>query len=301
MIRKAARTNLKKPMAELAFAEAKEKKPGAVVEMFEQDDHRWTVTIVWDDNEVTVTQSDLLAFDELTGSAAPVVALRSMPTTAAVPRTVRAATAADPSDDELGVLSKRFESNGRPDAIGHDSTGGFSYGAYQIATRTGTMARFIAFLGTVDPAFQATLRAAGDADAARRGDATFQQAWRDLARDPAFLTAQHGFVKTTHYDPFLVHVRQARALEIAERSFALKNVAWSTAVQHGASNDVFESAMTKDEAGSLDDRAMIVAVYRERSRVDVRFARSSAAVKAAVRARFVEEGRMALRMLDASA
>jgi hypothetical protein len=37
----------------------------------------------------------------------------------------------------LGNLSKRYESDSKPGAIGFDAVGGWSYGLYQIATRFG--------------------------------------------------------------------------------------------------------------------------------------------------------------------
>lgn len=51
------------------------------------------------------------------------------------------------SNDRLGALSERFESGGRgPGTIsgGESDPGGVSYGTYQLASRTGTAARFLA-------------------------------------------------------------------------------------------------------------------------------------------------------------
>ena len=47
---------------------------------------------------------------------------------------------------DLGSISAKYESNGKPGAIGRDSTGGYSYGSYQIATKTGTMGTFMNYL-----------------------------------------------------------------------------------------------------------------------------------------------------------
>ena len=51
MIQKSAVTGLTKPLALQRFDEATQKLPGAVVEMIEQDDGKWTVTIVFDANQ----------------------------------------------------------------------------------------------------------------------------------------------------------------------------------------------------------------------------------------------------------
>jgi len=55
---------------------------------------------------------------------------------------------------ELGSLNGRYESSGNPGAIGCDKTGGWSYGTYQLATKRGTFAGFLAFLKTTYPGFK---------------------------------------------------------------------------------------------------------------------------------------------------
>ena len=73
--------------------------------------------------------------------------------------------------EELGTLSRRFESNGNPGAIGRDTNGGWSYGLYQLSARQGTLGRFLRFIGQ-QPEFSAAaaaLEAAGGESAARLG------------------------------------------------------------------------------------------------------------------------------------
>jgi hypothetical protein len=149
----------------------------------------------------------------------------------------------------LGVLSEKFESNGDPGAIGVDSTGGPSYGQYQIATKTGTMASFLKFLARTNAGFASKLEAAGGNAGATSKSAAFVAAWKELARDPAFRKAQHGFIKATHYDPFIQLQREKLAFDIDTRSPALQNVAWSTAVQHGPGQQGFRKRLERPSPG----------------------------------------------------
>jgi Glycosyl hydrolase family 46 len=280
MIKKAARTGLTLAAAQRAFNEAT-RLPGAVAEMAEQGDGRWTVTVVWDDTGAPVEALMLSVFEK---SASALT--RSTPSLADAP---------------LGALSERFESNGKPGAIGHDSTGGFSYGQYQIASATGTLAAFLAFLGRSTPALLAPLAAAGGASAALLGAAAFQQAWRSLAADTGFARAQHDFIQATHYDPLVARLNHDPGLDAGRFSRALNDVIWSVAVQHGPGNTVIQNALIGTVPNTLPEAVIINRIYAERSKVDRYFARSSAQVRAAVRARFAQERALALQMLQALA
>ena len=278
MIQKAALTNLIKPMALLRFNEARQR-PGAVVEMIQQDDGLWTVTIVWDDGREMNFQ-DLEAFDE-TAVKAP----NEVPVHAAAPTG---------SNDTLGQLSRKFESNGRPGAIGFDTKGGFSYGTYQIATRTGTMDKFLAFLAQQFPAFAQNLGAVGGGAAALAGSDAFRDTWIRLAADPAFADAQHKYIAATHYAPFAKRLLDKQGLNLDARTAVLRDVAWSVAVQHGPANEVFDAALLNKNAGTLSDAKIVPLVYGERSDVNKYFPSSTAQAKAALIARFKEELKLAM-------
>ncbi len=203
------------------------------------------------------------------------------------------------SVEGLGSLSAKFESRGDPGAFGKDRNGGPSYGAYQFASRVGGLANFLNFLKTAQPAFSAILDGAGGDAAGRRGDQAFIDAWKGIARDheDEFFKIQHAFIKVSHYDPFVRKVKQQVGLDVDARSLALKNVAWSTAVQHGPGNSIFRSAL--DGHDLSDDADVIRRVYAERSNVAKHFRSSTAAVQAAVKARFGKELDDALEMLNA--
>lgn len=202
--------------------------------------------------------------------------------------------------DALGSLSRTWESNGDPAAIGRDRNGGWSFGLYQIASRVGTMGAFLRFLrerAALRP-FHRALEDAGGEAAAKAGTARFQQEWRQLAEDPAFAEAQHEFIKHTHYDPYVAGLAR-RGIVLQGRSNVLHDVAWSTSVQHGpGAFSIFLRpwGALSDDARS-DDERLIRGVYRERSRTDVHFPSSNAATRASVRARFERELAAALAML----
>ena len=145
-MKKAARTGLEREMAQKRFDFLMEK-PGTKAWMFEQADGLWTVAWITADPGSELSETVAALGLDMTGAA-------EMTTITA-----------------LGRLSARYESNGRPDAIGFDDKGGFSYGAYQIATRTDTMTEFLASLKTHLPAMHAALLAAGGAEAAEAGSA----------------------------------------------------------------------------------------------------------------------------------
>lgn len=200
---------------------------------------------------------------------------------------------------ELGQLSQQFESNGKPGAIGFDTKGGFSYGAYQIAARPGTLDKFLRFLDDQFADFSQVLQAAGGSAAGRDGDAAFKEAWQRLALDPLFFQAQHQFIEATHYTPFVQHLLAELQLNVAAGSRVLRDVAWSVAVQHGSANRVFANALAGRTASAMPDRDIIVAVYAERSNVTKYFPSSTAKVDTALRSRFQSELAMALDRLAA--
>ena len=277
-IQRSARVGLTLRQAQTRFDEAMSR-PGVVAQMIEQDDHRWTVVVFVDDAGAPVAAAELSGFSKpLVTAPAPLPAAA----------THGAAQAGD-APESLGALSARFESNGKAGSIGHDSTGGFSYGAYQIATKTGTMARFLDFLRQQFTDMAQPLTAAGGAVAAEAGSNTFTTAWRKLAEDPRFLDAQHRFIEVTHYLPFAAKLLRDQGIDVAVRSAALRDVVWSVAVQHGASNEVFANALIGMATAEMSDLQIIDAVYAERSNVDKYFASSSPQVKASVADRFVAE------------
>ena len=89
-----------------------------------------------------------------------------------------------PKDYKLGTLSGLSESGNDPAAIGKDNAGGPSYGAYPIATYTGTMNKYLNFIKN-NPQYKKfydALERAGGNKAATLQDPIFINEWKDLSQ-----------------------------------------------------------------------------------------------------------------------
>ncbi len=201
----------------------------------------------------------------------------------------------------MGRLSARFESGGDGiAAIGYDRTGGTSYGKYQIASRVGSMKSFLSFLDGEAPDIAQRLRKAGPANTgSRRGG--MPDAWRAIAAEQPerFEELQEAFIRESHYRPALEAIVQRTGLEENSLSPAMREVIWSTAVQHGPAGAARIFDRADDLSGRPEDaayeRKLISNVYKIRAG---QFGSSTSQVRAAVRNRFREEQQLALNMLD---
>lgn len=209
-----------------------------------------------------------------------------------------------PGGDALGSLSAKYETGGRgPGTVssGTGDRGGVSYGSYQMTSkpRGGTVSRFVS-----QPGFPWRAEFEG----LTPGTPPFSKVWRQLAgQEPdRFHEAQHAYIKKTHYDPLVKKIRGDDGLRVNARSHALKDVVWSTAVQHGPNNSIVHRALrTVQESpkGHELDRVIIKAIYTERGRRKpdgnlTYFSRNSAGVQKGVARRFVNEEKDALKMLE---
>ena len=174
--------------------------------------------------------------------------------------------AIDDAPLRLGALSERFESGDRgPGAVsnGRGDPGGVSYGIWQLSSRAGTAAAFVAAEG-------ANWRA--EFASAAPGSAAFSEIWRAIAtHEPeAFSDAQHAFIERTHYRPAVGAVRQRTGLDLDTRHPAVRDAVWSVAVQHGGASGVLAAAVATADAaqGRGDpgyDRALVEAIYADRT------------------------------------
>jgi len=202
---------------------------------------------------------------------------------------------------EIGSLSRRYESNGNPATVstGRGDPGGKSYGAYQLSSKKGTATEYSNYLNRTNPDL------AKDFAGKKPGTAEFDAAWKQAAaRDPeGFLRSQHDFIKQSHYDPAAEGVKKSTGLDVSQRSDALRDVMWSTAVQHrnGASG-IVQKALAGRDPNTMTDNQIIDAIYAERGRKNasgkmVYFGKSSPAVQRGVSNRFENERRDAQKML----
>ncbi|MFW5730429.1 MAG: hypothetical protein ACOCV7_02170 [Desulfonatronovibrionaceae bacterium] len=198
-----------------------------------------------------------------------------------------------------GQLAARFESHGSSSAIGYDRRGGTCYGIYQLSSRRGTMGEFLDFLDDKAPDISSRLRNAGPADSGGKTGAMPME-WKVIAADQPERLAdlQHQFIEDKFYRPAAAGVGERLGLDMDQATFALREVLWSTAVQHGVygAMDIFQEAGASIDfkQGETSERRMIQAVYDERR---TRFSGSTQAVQAAVQNRFNQEMQMVLAML----
>jgi murein DD-endopeptidase MepM/ murein hydrolase activator NlpD len=203
--------------------------------------------------------------------------------------------------DLLGELSAKYETGGRgPGTVstGSGDPGGVSYGSYQMATKTGTVARFVA---------QSGFQWARDFQGLAPGTAPFTACWKRIASSEtdAFQRAQHGFIKKSHYDLLAAKMLAEDGLDVNTRSRALQDVVWSTAVQHGGATPIIHRAFANVKGKPTDDdfdKQLISAIYAERGRRKpdgnlAYFSKSSPSVQSGVSKRFKNEEQDALAML----
>lgn len=195
----------------------------------------------------------------------------------------------------IGTLSARYESGNRgSEAIGYDSTGGTSYGKYQIATATGTFDKFLSWCESQPGGMEvaARLRAAGEANTGTKHGKVPAE-WKKLVQEGAMGQLEHEFIKETHYKPALDKINNKEFVEKIKNSKALQDVLWSTSVQHGASGaaKIFNKAWDP----KLSDADLVRTIYSIRS---TKFGSSTSRVRASVMARFENEKANAIAMLD---
>ncbi|MBX3165543.1 MAG: hypothetical protein KF900_13790 [Bacteroidetes bacterium] len=181
------------------------------------------------------------------------------------------------SDNALGKLSEKHETGGRgADTVSSgkigkgkkDDPGGVSYGSYQMTSRTTSKDGTVKIGGRVGE-FVKSPEAKAFADkfvGLTPGTAEFTTAWKDVAKSSPdqFKQAQHDFIKRTHYDVNKAQISEKLGLNIDGRSSTLKDVVWSTAVQHGPNNKVFQNALKGKDVSKMSDEEIIKAVYQER-------------------------------------
>lgn len=229
--------------------------------------------------------------------------------------------AAGATAGDIGGLSAQFESGEDGiAAVGYDRHGGTSYGKYQISSRAGTMDRFLDFARQAAPDIASRLEAAGPANTGGK-TGEMPRVWREIAEEQPdrFEALQERFIHESHYAPALQAVSRAAGLNKGALSPALREVLWSTAVQHGpaGATRIFARALdnmaehqsaTQDggqgestvqagtaKAGRNFEKQLIREVYAVRSG---QFGSSSERVQVAVQNRLDREMKLALAMTD---
>ncbi|MBL1266114.1 hypothetical protein, partial [Candidatus Methylomicrobium oryzae] len=152
----------------------------------------------------------------------------------------------------LGQTSQFFES-GKGGAgtvsTGKGDFGGASYGTYQLSSKQGTLQNFLKASGYEN-----------QFEGLAPGTAEFNRRWKEIAQqDPAFGTAQHAFIKQTHFDPQMARLKQA-GIDIAGRGKAVQDAVWSTSVQFGGDTALIERALKGKDQAKLSDADFVSAL-----------------------------------------
>lgn len=211
---------------------------------------------------------------------------------------------------EPGALAAKFESGDEGiAAIGYDGKGGTSYGKFQIASRPGTMRNFISYLRDKAPDMAQRLAAAGPADTGGK-NGRMPTEWRKIAaEDPTrFEELQSDFIRTTHVEPAMSAITEATGVNFEQLPTALREVLFSTAVQHGPAgatriiNKAMESVsrdkllVAKNTTSAQNEgRRLITQIYNLRAG---QFSSSTSRVQTAVRSRLRQEMQEAIQMLS---
>ncbi|GFZ33956.1 hypothetical protein CSC2_44820 [Clostridium zeae] len=205
----------------------------------------------------------------------------------------------DFNDDLLGYVSEKYESNGNPGTYNTTpgDPGGTSYGPWQLAVKVGSVDSFLMWLKNENVDFYNTLISAKQADN-NTYSTNFNNAWSKLGTDhyDEFFEVQKKYIKVTYFDQ-LVKVLQNSGTDYSSRlnDYSVRNMLWSTAVQHGVGGAKNIIQIYKDVTNDVD---FVNDVYDERSKVDIYFSSSSDAVKQAVKTRFVSEKQFIQRILS---
>lgn len=169
------------------------------------------------------------------------------------------------SPERLGNLSMKYETGHVPGeevkaaakvSSGARDAGGKSYGAYQLASLKGQVAKFLAAEGA---------RWAGEfagMDPTRPG--AFEQRWKAIAaKEPgAFFDAQHAYIERTHYKPVADHA-VANRLDVNAMPKAVRDAIWSISVQHGGAKKIVSDAILR-LGGKRDPAGVVNALYDAR-------------------------------------
>lgn len=207
---------------------------------------------------------------------------------------------------ELGKYVQKFESGSKgPLTVAWDSTGGTSYGTYQVAARRGSAKEFINWASKHGGEFgkqfneamwkaNSQLPGGGGAHGLDSGskEGPTVDVWKKFASKDkeGFNNLEHEFIKTKHYDPALNglpgDIRQA-----VENDRGLQEALWSSAIQHGpgGARSIFKEAWKK--TGGKGGEDFIKAIYSIRG---TKFPSSTQKVRTSVQNRFKEEVGIAL-------
>ena len=197
-----------------------------------------------------------------------------------------------PMASGFGSIAEKYETGGKGSStVGWDSTGGTSYGKYQIASKVGSMDAYIKHLAQTNPEAAAQLQAAGPSDTGSTSG-KFVDTWKQLSQSGALGDTEASFMKKQSYDPAMAGIKNKGLQDMIGGDKGLQEMLFSTSTQHGAGgasgimNKVYKEGMTKED--------LVKATYAERG---TRFGSSTPEVQKSVQSRFGREQADVLAMM----
>jgi len=121
-------------------------------------------------------------------------------------------------------------------STGIGDAGGVSYGAHQLSSKTGTMAKFLS-----SPEGQPF---AAEFQGMSPGSAAFNKKYEQVAneRGAEFAKAQKGFIDRTHYAPMVNNVLKGTGMDFSKKGKAVQEMLYSTGVQYGSGTSVINNS-----------------------------------------------------------
>lgn len=196
-------------------------------------------------------------------------------------------------DGRIGAVSAQYEASSKgAAAIGYDSTGGTSYGLYQLSSTRGSVDNFMKYLSVNDPSAYTNLNTA--AANGGYGGSAFKSAWQnEAANNSKFGGEQTCYIKQAYYDVAASNIKSKYGIDVNSQPLAVQQAVWSTAVQMGPNSNVFTNAYSGlSSSSSAADQ--INAIYDERGKTTSSgslsyFSSSSSSVQVSVSNRFKKE------------
>ena len=194
-------------------------------------------------------------------------------------------------DADIGKSSAKFESNGDAGTIstGKGDHGGISYGKYQMSSKYGVPQRFLKTYPEYGKQFEGMTITTPE----------FQAKWKDIAKnDPKFGDAQHEYIRKNFYNIFM-HNLEKSGIDLSGRGKAVKEMLFSTAVQHGPNTKVINEALKGRDISKMTDAEMITEEQRFKNlNVDSHHRNSAPNIRVGVKNRTVAEENYLLSMID---
>lgn len=137
--------------------------------------------------------------------------------------------------DDIGWVTRKFESINDPGLVDWSDTDGTTYGMYQYSTKPGAYNNFLGYLDTNAPDIAKRLRnAGGPADTGSKHGAV-PDMWRLIAKtEPErFRQLQENYARESYYKPLVNMLHSQIGLNPKNIPLGLANAIFSTAIQHG--------------------------------------------------------------------